>query len=485
MVSKGSALLILLFASTLLCAQNQLGLRMETYAGISSVAHNPAAMSSFPLRWDLNIIEGYGSGFTNYGYFEDTRLMPILDGLQNGSFSLADQWNQETTPAADDLIIDFPTGARRRYAQLSAGVMGPAFQYNFSDRHSIGFSTRLRVFGGTRTIPAALNYPNYYNAPFFEDLRVTPFHGSFLAVQQYGLHYAYRLPMDDGALAFGVSLHNLVGNEGMYVDNRRAYNLQKVPGDSILTSGIDLEYGYTLPVETDYRPEAKGRGFAVDLGVQYTSSDGPDEPHRWRVGASIMDLGAVQFRETAQQYRIQTDDQVRFIGADSYSRFEELTELSELNRVLSHELFGDSLTTLSGNEFSILMPAAFSLQGDVGLTSWAYLGGFWRQSLTFSGRTGHQANVLAIVPRVEHRWFSVSLPVSWVEYDQLNVGLAARLGFVVIGSDHLSVLLTEQNVRGADFYAAVKVNPFRLLGNQTSAKHKKRGGRSKVKCPVW
>ncbi|MBK9018380.1 MAG: hypothetical protein IPM82_32455 [Saprospiraceae bacterium] len=50
-------LLAILFLSNI-SAQEQLGLRLETYAGVSSLAINPAGNLNNPLKWDANLVGG-------------------------------------------------------------------------------------------------------------------------------------------------------------------------------------------------------------------------------------------------------------------------------------------------------------------------------------------------------------------------------------------------------------------------------------------
>lgn len=71
-------------------------------------------------------------------------------------------------------------------------------------------------------------------------------------------------------------------------------------------------------------------------------------------------------------------------------------------------------------------------------------------------------NTLAVVPRFEHRFGSVSVPVILNDWRSLRLGLAARLGPLVVGSDNLSSFTRKDRLTGLDFYIGLKINAFSL-----------------------
>jgi len=44
----------------------------------------------------------------------------------------------------------------------------------------------------------------------------------------------------------------------------------------------------------------------------------------------------------------------------------------------------------------------------------------------------------------------------------LQIGAAVRLAFLTLGSENLGSFLGRKSLTGTDFYAAIKINPFRL-----------------------
>jgi hypothetical protein len=70
--------------------------------------------------------------------------------------------------------------------------------------------------------------------------------------------------------------------------------------------------------------------------------------------------------------------------------------------------------------------------------------------------------ILAVTPRFESHWWGASLPLSILNYEQVRVGLAARLAFFTIGTDHLLSFLGQKKLSGTDFYLSLKINAFNL-----------------------
>ena len=75
MTNKNFIWAVLLFLTpTLALAQEQLGLRMERYAGVNSLMHNPANNLVSPLKWDVNLVELGVFVDNNYAFIYNANL---------------------------------------------------------------------------------------------------------------------------------------------------------------------------------------------------------------------------------------------------------------------------------------------------------------------------------------------------------------------------------------------------------------------------
>ena len=67
------------------------------------------------------------------------------------------------------------------------------------------------------------------------------------------------------------------------------------------------------------------------------------------------------------------------------------------------------------------------------------------------------------------------------------IGVAARLGFLYLGTDNLGSFFTKEKLTGADFYVGLKINAFSFGSREGSGLRKSSGSRGrqkrgKIKC---
>ena len=86
----------------------------------------------------------------------------------------------------------------------------------------------------------------------------------------------------------------------------------------------------------------------------------------------------------------------------------------------------------------------------------AAAGSFFANNFAFIRNT----NLISVLKK--SRWLSASLPVSLLNYEQVRIGLAARLAFLTIGTDNLGSFLGQKRLTGSDFYVALKINALKI-----------------------
>ena len=219
----------------------------------------------------------------------------------------------------------------------------------------------------------------------------------------------------------------------------------------------------------------------ADLGFTYIFQDHEDG-YKLKLGAALLDLGYLKFDKNAQAHRLSLDSTVT-VQLDAYDQFDLPHDLDAVIRTFSENSLNDSSATYEGSSFHMALPAALSLQADYGVTAHFYVNALYSQRLPNFNIAARRGNMLAVTPRWQHRWFSVSAPVSVYNWSRVHVGLAARLGWLVIGSDNISGVFFKENYSGADFYFAIKINPFSIGNRSEDGGGKRRlGGNGKVKC---
>lgn len=477
-----SVVIIAFFNLTSTSAQEQLGLRLENYAGVSSLTLNPAGNLSNPLKWDINLVGGGLFFENNYFFVEQTNSFELWRNRDNATFVLAK--DLEGAPGPNTFIVDFYDDDRKRFANFSGFLAGPSVTVKINDQHAFGIFTNARTVWSSQDVPNEFSYYKYDTRAFFDGFQAKPFSGVVMGWSEIGLNYALKIPTSDGFFGFGANLRFLQGYEAAYLESITTYEHTKLPDNSISIGQPDSRFGYTssnLQGES-FRLKKNGGGLALDIGAVMALGEG-EAGYKMKLGASLLDLGYLKFSKNAHAHRVTSPDVSSFSWSD-YENFTEPEDIDDLIRLFSLQTLGDSLASEEGNSFRLAMPAALSLQGDYAFTENVFLNATLMQRLPTGKVAARRGNLLALTPRFEHRWFSASLPLALYNWQDFRVGLAARLGFLVIGSDNLLSLTGQRDWTGADFYIALKLNPFNLgLGGGDGGSGKRRyGGKGKVRC---
>lgn len=454
-------------------SQEQLGLRTDNYSGIHGSLLNPSHNITSLFKWDVNLVSAGFSGHTNYGYIENSN---IFHAARNGeNFVLRRDLENPNGDSPDDLIGEFYNNERLKYITAFGNGMGPSFMVKLRNGHSIGLLTNIRTAFSTHDIPAVLNYNTFYSASYYDFLDVDAFKASAMVWSEVGINYAAKFDAYDGYWGIGASLKFINAYEAGYLDTKRLTPSAQIPGDTLLFQSPHLNYGITTSnlEGEDAAPEANGFGVGVDLGFTYVY-EGDEDHYKWKIGASLLDLGQIELSRNAQVHDIETDSIVVFPSAQfqSVSNQERIYLLSQVG-------LQDSTASLTSSSFRIGLPGAFSVQGDYFVMPHFYINGVWVQRIPMGGNSLRRNNLIAAVPRFEHRWFGASLPLVLINYQKVNIGASFRLAFLTIGSDDIGSLFGKRNLDSTDFYFALKINPFDLGWNLGGGGRRSRKG---VKC---
>jgi len=297
---------------------------------------------------------------------------------------------------------------------------------------------------------------------------------------EIGVNYGYRFYTNNGVAGFGLNLKYLQGYEAFFVQNDASFNLTKLTGDSIALDQGAFRFGFTnsnTDPDADFQQSRNGSGFGADLGFVYTIGE-DERNYKLKLGASILDIGAVRFNKNAETHTVSTD-QVFVLAEDDYS---DIDDIDEAVRQFSFQSLADSLSSRDEDGFTVWLPGALSLQADVAVVPNIFVNGTIVQRLPIGEARVERSNLLAVAPRFESRWFSVSVPLSLYNYQRLNVGAAVRLAFLTIGTENLGSFVGRSQFTGTDIYAAVKINPFNLNFGKGGGKNGRRIPNKKVKC---
>ncbi len=474
-----------------LSAQEQLGLRAHTYAGINGALLNPAAPATSPFAWDLNLVEGAFFFSNNYAFLRDTRAIDLLKARDNAEFFSAPDFAEDAQLPENGFLVDFVDDGRKQYANTLTSFTGPSFFFRIGQAHTLGLITRARFMATGNGVSDNLSYFIYDARPYFQEFVVEPFRMGLMGWSEIGLNYTYTTPTSSGNLSLGATLRYLQGYEGAYLRSREAFDLTKLPDRNLSGTPFDFELGYSngLLNDEDYTLERNGSGFAADLGMTYTIGD-EEGAFDWKIGVSLLDLGGIRF--DGDLHRAQTVD-VRSVNGADYDDISSPADLKDKLRVFSAQTLGDSTASFQDNVFRMVLPTAFSLQLDHMFTSKFALNASYVQGVPIGAAGVQRGALLALTPNIGTRWFGAAMPVSLYNWQQLQLGLSVRLAFITLGSDRIGSIFSRGDFSGTDFYFALKVNPFKIRNSEKqhkkgfrgSAGRRMKAGNAKVKCYGW
>jgi hypothetical protein len=466
-------------------AQEQWGLRLGASSGVNGWMLNPAGGLNSPYNIDVTLFSGHAFLETNYAFLRNSSFLNL--GLRAGSSDWVASFNYDEEPQAyaDPIIFDFVDDARKSYLYGSQEVLGPSAMFRLPGGHTLGWMLRGRAVQSGQGVPNNLSYFKYDRRPDLDPFPVQPWEMAILAWGEVGLHYGRQWETYSGTFNMGLVAKYLMGWEGFYFQNNTGLNAYtKITGDTIAAERMDLSYGYTRSNlgAPPFQLSGNGAGFGFDLGFEWTQ-DGPFDPYQWKLGVSLLDIGAIRFSRNAVQHDAASDKPVVLPNGD-YDFVQSPEDLDAMVRLFSFQTLGDSLASESGQQFILWMPSALSLQFEYGFTESFWVHGALVQRIPHPGIAVQRGNVLMAAARFEKRWFAAGVPVSLYNMDQLRLGLFLRVGPLTLGTDHFPAFIIPGRLSGGDFYCSLRW-PFNLSGGRSFSGSAYKLKKGNVKCPTF
>jgi Family of unknown function (DUF5723) len=442
-----------------LSAQEQLGMRLERFSGIYGAALNPANTAFTPHNWEVSLLNA-GLFFENsYGFAANTSIQNLARNSDKIRY-YKDTIGENVVPD-DAIFVDFYDVDRPMRAVALSYLGGPSASFRVNEKFMVGLTTGVRGFGSMYDVSPSLRGKTVDAVRQFVPTVIPSLKGAGAAWGEIGFHFNMRSETNSGLdFAVGVTPKLLIGLESGYVRSASGMRYTKLRSDSLGFTGGNLDAGFTtdnidLRTETIGPFKSEGLGGSIDIGVSWAMPDGGSS-YRWRFGVALLDLGAVSFGKSAQVH------QARFDSAsfDASVLINNIKTPVEFGEELSSGLLGSPTASLKGNKFRVGLPTALSIQGDLQIAHRLYVGGLLIQRVPLGYKGLRRANTLAVAPRFEHRWFSISTPVTLNDWQSPRFGVAARLAYLYLGSDNLGSFFKKKQLSGFDFYIGLKINGF-------------------------
>jgi hypothetical protein len=448
--------------------QEMLGAVLGNYSGVYGLQVNPSSMSQSKTWLDVNLLGGDIFFQNNYLYMDskDYRFMNFF----KGGYQYPE--HTELYGTGDRIFYRYPN-ERDKTGYVSLRLDGPGAMLTWG-RHAFALTTSVRSMLSMNHLPyelanfiyLGLNYRPQQNINY-RDRRF--FSGAELTWGEIGLSYSYVVyGRNLNKISAGISVRRLEGLAGGYVYSRDAN--YTVPNDStLIVNNLDAQIGYSLPVDYDNNSLwnnrlIKGGGFAGDIGVtftrlkriyqrQYSNSfcGFHYEDYLYRIGLSLIDVGAIRFSTHAEQYTIDN----RSSYWNNINRF-DYNSLHQLMDTVSYMFYGNSTGAYTGNHITVWLPSALSAQFDYHFLNNWYLNGSVIYGFGLVRNSVIRPSQISVTPRYESRWFEADLPVSLYNWNLVRIGLSLRFYGFTIGTDKVGWLFHMSDFTGMDFYFSIR-----------------------------
>ena len=483
----------IILSTTLVSAQNYLGIPTSNYSGVMGTDLNPASFVDGRFKVDINLASLSFNAWQNAMTF-DTRDMPkwwvkSFSENINGSNPYNDWIQPESTFMDRYITRTYDANSENTlglYNNIQLDVLN--FMFHVNRKIAVGAAVKLRSITNLDDVDPKLallseedyDIPSLWNTRFNEELLDL----NHMTWAEYGLIYSQVLK-DDGEhfLKFGGKAKWLSGYSAAYIHTSNfEYNLfnedttQYLAGDfeyghssgileniegnnnnsteSISKFGIGLDLGFIY----EWRPDWKEYKYDMDGETNLWRRD--KEKYKIRAGFSVLDIGGMKFQKggVSQNFSVNTEDLFAF--RDAFDGDESLVDVDETIDSLIQNDAGWSTNGTDDRTFFMQLPTAVSLQFDYHIWKYFYVNATGIISVQ-NRKNPHRvrtANQFSVTPSFDHSWFGVHLPMSYNNYSKFKAGIGARLGPLTVGVNDFRVLFaTGKKIRGAGAYAGLRL----------------------------
>lgn len=471
-------------------SQHMPGVAMGNFAGTHALYHNPAFAADSRYSVYVNFV---GSQFyTANNHVKYDAPFSFLSLITN---TVPDQYRTERG------VLRFPRSylterlnGNSKYLNAGGDTRLPSIMFNlFKGQVGVGISTRARYIlnASQLTEPMARLISKTAQLEELQDLTFQNQSGQlhFNGLGEVALTVGgIAVDNETDFLKVGVTVKRLIGlyNAHAIVENS-TYDLQ--PDEAyenrrqyINVQEANVKYGITRDEGfQNIKPSPAwllggappGSGWGFDIGAVYEyrpdinkftytekgerKRDASKNKYLYRIAVSLTDIGRVHFKNPSYVLQQETHTTNKELRYDSFQKLEG-----------SEGIFNAINSSLDGGapiapNFRSVLPMAFQTSVDYHVRDKIYVSGLWVQNLISQSAFGMKAeSYVAVTPRIEHKWYELSVPVSLMNrYRSPAIGLVGRAGPLWIGTDHLTGLLNIGNPKAFNLYFGLSTGLFR------------------------
>lgn len=464
------------------------------FDGLNQVIANPASAADNRLKLDI-LLGGFDLNFNNSWFSIKRSALPLEGKYTNpGSLVFPKSWENSVPNTPDNIFKNFNIigKGKSRAILFENRIILPSFMVQLNHKNAIAFTWSVRQMMNLDGVSPKLAelFEHEMDITVVQNNQVNNKNLSAMQMSwaEYGLTYARVLKENNQHfLKAGITPKIIQGLEAAYlIAPKLEFFLSTKDTNSYFNSQFAFAHSANLgspfangrPVADFYHRVARPT-MGLDIGVVYEwrphyrdfkyKPDGKNliwrkdlNKYKLRAGASITDIGKITFDTQGTSYAMDFSvtqwDILKLVGS---------TDIEEFNSIIRSKFPEKKVPP----QFSIFLPMAFNTQVDYSLNKFFYLNlsthltGFHRSTLF----RVHNYSSVCFAPRVEHYWFTLSVPfsinaLSTGRAKYINTGVNLRLGPFSVGTSDLSYFLKKGDISSLNFYALVRFAiPYRTI----------------------
>lgn len=465
--------LLLLMVGLRLQGQRHTQVGLGNYGAVNSFYINPSLNAYSACNYQIhlagvwtNVNNNYLSLRTPYSLYRLPNHVPVMYRTESGNPRFDKQWLNERL------------NGRVKHVSVSSDIYGPAFNFKYQ-------SWRFGLMTEGAAAVRVVNLPEALAHAVFKELDsaqgafnlfqangnnvIGPFNVTGNSRAAVGVNIAKSFQMDwNRQVLAGITVKKVVGFQGFHMTSS-GISAQQIHQDSLLISPTQIqvmEYGSN-----------RGGGMGIDIGATYIFHKKDFKRHgayakqhtRYfaKIGASIMDVGSIKYTDA-------TTRTLTLQQATGISLSQSYTGTNSYPAALDSFMRTFGTYSSSKGHAVIGLPTRLVLSADLQLLKHVFVSTVVSQSLRSRvSRHARYQSFVMISPRLEHRFFELSLPVM-LEYDyrSLRMGASFRLGPLYFGTNSLMRFVSTRRINDADIFAGIILSNLSEFSFKKQARNK-------------
>ncbi|MFI5149825.1 MAG: DUF5723 family protein [Bacteroidia bacterium] len=485
-------------------AQDFMGYSMGNYSGITGGYLNPASTADSRFKFDMEIIGldlNFGNNYLGFNKADIKHSLTAKPQDNNNNNNGGNGNNNKNNNSGGSVGITERINGDTKSIFLGASLHLPSFMIRLNPKNSVGFMCRTRFYFNVDGLESNLAHQVYKGLTdtiqYNQELHNKNLNIGMNAWAEYGITFAHVFyNKDKHFLKGGLTLKYIQGLGAVYA-HMSDLNYKVSNKDTIALFNTTVNYGHSSNITWDpnnpnnslkFTP-GNFPGFGADLGVVYEyrpdfakykyDMDGETNldmrwknKYKFRFGMSLLDLGGVRYIK---------GDLSRDFTADINIWNLKNAKMGSLHQIDS--TFTSMFRSNKGDKtFYVHLPTTLNFQADYNIYKDFYAGLMGDYAFKFknSDAVVHEISRIALVPRWDHKWFGVYVPLSYDGFRNFNYGLNIRLGHLIVGTNTLNSFMGSGNLYGGEFHFLLKLPiPYRRVKDRDHDKVSDK----KDKCP--